>query len=66
MTDFKRFLKSVAKQVKKAGWEVTLNGHYKFRGPNGEVICCSASPKNGSQVAHSVRRDFRRVGVELI
>ncbi len=63
--DFRRFMKDVVKQVEKAGWTVTVNGHYKFKGPNGEVVCCSFSPKNGSQVAYSIRRDFKKVGVEL-
>jgi len=65
MDDYRRFMKAVVKQVEKLGWTVTINGHYKFRGPNGETVCCSFSPKNSFQVAHSIRRDFRRNGVEL-
>ncbi len=63
MSDYR--IKDVVKQVEKAGWTVSVNGHYKFKGPQGEVICCSFSPRNGRQVQHSARRDFKKVGVEL-
>ncbi len=65
MSDYRRWIKAVIKEVEKVGWSASINGHIKFKGPNGQVICCSFTPKNETQVMHSVRRDFKRIGVLL-
>jgi len=65
MSDYQRWLKRIVREAKRQGWEVFLNGHVKFRGPEGQTVCCSWSPRNGFQVQHSVRRDLQRAGLEV-
>lgn len=61
--DYRRWLKDLVKVVERAGWKVTINGHVKFTSPEGRVICCAASPR--SDPRHSIRRDFRRAGLQI-
>jgi hypothetical protein len=64
MTDYQRWLKQVRRQAEAKGWQVTLNGHVKFRSPEGRTVTCSASPRD-PQTIYNVRRDLRRAGLAL-
>ena len=64
MSSYQRWLKDVSKQLERDGWAVTVNGHWKFRSPTGQVVCCSASPKN-PLAFRNVTRDLKRVGVTV-
>ncbi len=64
MTDYQRWIKRVRKQATTLGWEVSVNGHIKFRSPAGQVVVCSASPRNPHTI-HNVRRDLLRAGFDL-
>jgi len=64
MTDYQRWIHRVIKELEKLGWTVRKNGHIKFKSPDGKTIVCSYSPRSSFAI-HDVRRDFKRVGVEL-
>lgn len=65
MTDYRRWIKQVISWAEKTGWKVEINGHIKFRSPEGKMVVCSATPRNPHTI-HNVRRDFRRIGYEIV
>ena len=65
MSDYQRWLKWAIRTARRQGWEVSRNGHVKFKSPEGQVVCASSSPRNGGQVRFNVERDLKRAGLEL-
>lgn len=64
MNDYHRWLKRLVSVARKQGWSVEQNRHVKLTSPEGRVVCCSVSPRNGTQVRLSVMRDLTRVGFD--
>jgi hypothetical protein len=64
MTDYQKNLKQLIRVAKKQGWTVSRNGHVKFRGPEGQVVFCSASPRC-SRASINVTKDLQRAGLKL-
>jgi len=62
MTNYQRWLRDVSRLLERAGWEVTINGHHKFKSPSGQVVTCSSSPKTEGTF-RNVSRDLKRAGV---
>lgn len=63
MSGYRRWLKEVMGLARKLGWTVTLNGHVKFRSPEGKTVVCSYSPR--CPQTHLVARDLRKAGLAL-
>lgn len=54
-------MKEVIKAAERSGWTVQINGHYKFKSPEGKVVCCSYSP-SCPRTFWNVLRDLKRIG----
>lgn len=62
-----RDVRDILRAAVAAGCVVTLTGggHYRIATPGGGLVFASASPSSGARVAHNIRADLRRAGVDL-
>ena len=64
MTSYQRWMRDVTRLLERAGWQVTVNGHYKLKSPTGMVITCSSSPRT-PMTFRNVARDLKRAGITV-
>lgn len=64
VSDYQKRLKRVIRLAKSQGWTVTKNGHVKFKGPDGQVVCCSWSPRC-PYVFNKLCKELRLAGLDL-
>jgi predicted RNA binding protein YcfA (HicA-like mRNA interferase family) len=67
MADYRRDVQRLLSAATQAGWTMTQSkgsGHYKLRGPNGEMLVLGSSPSCRRGMLNT-RAQLRRAGVPV-